>query len=420
MKLPFKLPKIHFTKVRKIIIVFLLTIGIFSGGYFLGVNGYKASINKLTGLKVEKQIPPDKTNVDFSLFWRVWDVLQQSYFDQSKLNQGKMVYGAIQGMVASLGDPYTSFLTPPENKVIEEDLSGSFDGVGIQIGYKGTQLAVVTPLPDSPAQKAGVLPGDFIIGIKDEAKKLDIGTVGLSLTEAVQYIRGPKGTKVTLTLLRDGVAQPIIVDLIRTTVNVPSLILNFVGNDKSIAHIQLLKFGGETDAEWQKAVDEILKDKNATKIILDLRGNPGGYLQSAVDIAGEFVKTGSVAVIEERGDGTRHEYQTDRIGLLTNYPMVVLINGGSASASEILAGALRDIKKVKLIGEKSFGKGTIQEPQQLDGGTGLHITIAKWLTPGGTWVNDKGLEPDVKIENDVKSTEDLQLNKAIETVNKLQ
>jgi carboxyl-terminal processing protease len=420
MKLPFKLPKIHFAKVRKIIIVFLMVIGIFTGGYLLGVNGYKASINKVSGLKIEKQLPADKINVDFSLFWRVWDVLEKSYFDKSKINQGKMIYGAIQGMVASLGDPYTSFLTPTENKVVEEDLNGSFEGVGIQIGYKGTQLAVITPLPDSPAEKAGVLPGDFIIGIKDEAKKVDIGTVGLSLTEAVQYIRGTKGTKVTLTLLRDGASQPIIVDLVRTTVNVPSLILNFVGADKSIAHIKLLKFGGETDAEWQKAVNEILKNKKATKIILDLRGNPGGYLQGAVDITGEFVKTGSVAVIEERGDGTRHEYQTDRIGLLTNYPMVVLINGGSASASEILAGALRDIRKIKLIGEKSFGKGTIQEPQQLDGGTGLHITIAKWLTPAGTWVNEKGLEPDIKIENDVKSSEDLQLNKAIETVNKLQ
>lgn len=414
-----KLPKIHFAKARKVILVFLCALGLFVGGYFFGVKGFKVSVSKLSGVKIERQAPPDKEKIDFSLFWRVWDILGKSYFDKSKINAGTMVYGAIQGMVASVGDPYTSFLTPTENKVVEEDLSGSFDGVGIQIGYKGTQLAVVTPLPGSPAEKAGVKAGDFIIGIKDEAKKIDIGTVGLSLTEAVQYIRGPKGTKVTLTLLRDKTSQPIVVDLVRTTVNVPSLILNFVGADKSIAHIKLLKFGSESNAEWEKAVNEILKNKKVTKIILDLRGNPGGYLQAAVDISAEFVKTGTTAVIEERGDGIRHEYKTDRIGLLTNYPMVVLINGGSASASEILAGALRDIKKVKLIGEKSFGKGTIQEPQQLDNGSGLHITIAKWLTPNGTWVNENGLDPDVKIENDVKSTEDAQLNKAIETVLKL-
>lgn len=340
-------------------------------------------------------------------------MLSSKYFDKTNLNPGKMVYGAISGMVSAIGDPYTVFLPPEENKVVQEDLNGAFEGIGIQIGFKGTQLAVIAPLPGSPAEKAGIKPGDFIIGIKDEGKKIEMGTVGISLPEAVQMIRGKAGTKVTLTLLRDTSPKPMVVELVREKMEIPTLILSYVGEGESVAHIRLLKFGGETEKEWSKVVSEILKKKSVRAVVLDVRSNPGGYLQGAVDVASEFLKNNSVVVIEERGDGSKSEYKVERMGLLTNIPVVVLINEGSASASEILSGALRDIRKIKLVGEKSFGKGTIQEPAQLDNGAGIHITVARWLTPSGYWVNEKGLEPDVEIEDDPKTSEDEQLQEAI-------
>ena len=411
-------PKINFPKVRKFILIVLACAILFGGGYGLGASGFKASLDKFPNVTISRTLPPNKQNVDFSLFWRVWDTLSAKYFDKAKLNPGKMVYGAISGMVAAIGDPYTVFLSPEENKIVEEDLNGTLEGVGIQIGYRGTQLAVIAPLPDTPAEKAGVKAGDFIIGIKDEAKDIDQGTSGMSVPDAVSIIRGRAGTKVTLTLLREATPEPVVVELTRARIDVPTLITTYVGEGESVAHIRLLKFGGETEAEWNKAVREILRKDSVEAVVLDLRNNPGGYLQSAVDVASDFLKTGSVVVTEERGDGTKNEFKVERLGLLTSTPTVVLVNEGSASASEILAGALRDVRKISLVGGKTFGKGTIQEPINVDGGAGLHVTIARWLTPNGTWVNEKGLEPDVVIEDDEATPQDEQLDKALELLGK--
>jgi carboxyl-terminal processing protease len=275
-------------------------------------------------------------------------------------------------------------------------------------------------LPNTPAEKAGVMAGDLIAGIKDKAKKLDTGTAGISLSEAVSDIRGQKGTVVTLTLLRDQTNDPIIVSLTRDTVTVPSVTLKFLGQEDGVsegvvADLKLAKFGSETNKEWNDAVTQILKNGQVRGLILDLRNNPGGYMQGAVDVGSDLLPNGSLVVTEDKS-GERTEYKTSKIGLLTKMPLVVLINGGSASASEILAGALRDDLKIKLVGEASFGKGTIQEPQELEGGSGLHITIARWLTPQDTWVNGKGLEPDVKISDDVKTSEDEQLKEALKLV----
>ena len=416
MKKKIKLPKISFIKARKSILYFLIFLGVFTGGYIIGSRGYKLDFAGKKNIQIVREIPPDKENVDFSLFWEVWDILEKNYLDKTKINYSEMVYGAVSGMVSALGDPYTAFLSPRENKIIEEDLSGAFEGIGIQLGYKGTQLSVITPLPDSPAEKAGVRAGDFIIGIKDELKKIDTGTGGMTLTDAVKIIRGPAGSKVSLLLLRDDSADSFLTDIVRTKIDIPTLILSFIGENEEIAHIKLLKFGAETLTEWQKTVREILKKESARAIILDLRSNPGGYMDGAIDIAAEFVDNNSVVVIEERSNGTKKEYKTDRIGLLTKVPFVILVNEGSASASEILAGALREIKNVTIIGDTTFGKGTIQEPIQLGEGAGLHITVAKWLTPNGFWVNEEGIEPDIKIEDRLETTEDEQLLKAIEIV----
>ncbi len=405
--------KISFTAFRKSILYFLAVIVVFTGGYFVGVRGFKVQVENAKKINVVRELPPDKSNVDFSLFWKVWDTLSTRYFDKSKINQKNMVYGAIAGMVSAVGDPYTVFLPPNDNKVVNEDLSGSFEGIGIEIGFRGNQLTVVAPLPDSPAEKAGIKAGDFIVGIKDEVKKVDRGTVGISLPDAVKIIRGSAGSKVTLLLTRDGSEKPIVVEVERVKLNVPSVTLKYVGKGENIAHLRIIKFGGSTQSEWDKKVGEIVANRVIKGIVLDVRNNPGGYLEASVDIAGEFLKTGSVGVIEEDSNGNKKEFKTERIGKLTQIPLIVLVNQGSASASEILAGALKDNKRAKVVGEKTFGKGSIQEPMDFSGGSGIHITIARWLTPSGVWVNEKGLTPDVEIKFDENSKIDNQLEEAI-------
>ena len=413
MSLSFKNMKFSF--VRKIILYSIVFGFIFITGYYLGTSGFKLESGRFPKIVVSRTIPEDRRDVDFALFWRIWDIVDESYYDKTKISPQKMVYGAISGMVAALGDPYTSFLPPEENKVVEEDLSGSFEGVGIQIGFKGKNLAVIAPLPDSPAEKAGVKAGDLIVGIIDVEKKIDTVTSGITLNDAVKIIRGKRGTKVTLVLLRGESTEPIRVDITREAIDVPSVTVSFLEND-TIAHIKLLKFGADTNTEWAKAVSQVtVHGSQITGIILDLRNNPGGYLQSSVDIAGEFVKKDSVVVIEDRGK-EKNEFKTDRTGKFGNMKIVILVNAGSASASEILAGALSEIMNYKLVGEKTFGKGTIQEPLQLDKGSSLHITTAKWLTPKGNWVNEKGLEPNTVVVDNPETEVDEQLQEAIQSL----
>ncbi|PIZ45641.1 hypothetical protein COY30_01640 [Candidatus Woesebacteria bacterium CG_4_10_14_0_2_um_filter_44_9] len=413
------MPKLNFFKLRKFLLIAAGFLMVFAGGYLLGIKGYRAQIDAAKKIQIVRLTPPDKSDLDFSFFWKVWDSLTAKYFDKEKIDQRAMMYGAISGMVSALGDPYTVFLPPGDNKVMNEDLSGSFEGIGIQIGFKGSQLAVIAPLPDSPAQKAGLKAGDFIVGIKDEVNNVDRGTAGISLPEAVKLIRGKAGTKVALILTREGLTEPFTVEIERAKLEVPSVLLSFVGKDKTIAHLQLLKFGGDTSAQWEEKVSEILNNKDTKGVILDLRNNPGGYLEGAVETAGEFLPVGTLAVIEQGADGVKKEYKTQRAGRLVKIPLVVLVNGGSASAAEILAGALKDNQRAKIVGEKTFGKGSIQEPMDFENGSGLHITIAKWLTPAGVWVNDKGpasqggLEPDVKIVLDDKTKDDTQLQAAL-------
>jgi carboxyl-terminal processing protease len=385
-----------FIKVRNVFISIIFLVGIFGAGYYFGLNGYKAEVQKSLNVTISREVPPEK-DVDFNLFWQVWDLLLQKYYDKNKLVPVQMVEGAISGMVSALGDPYTMFLPAKTNKIVDDDLKGKLEGVGIEIGYKSTNLAVISPLSGSPAEKAGVRAGDLILRIKDEKKNVDIDTAGISISDAVNNIRGTAGTTVTLTLFREGKDKPFTVDIVRDTINIPSVAMEWVG-DKNIAHVKILKFGAETVSEWDKAVREITDKKDVKGIILDVRNDPGGYLQAAIDIASDFVKNDTTVVIQENGDLTRHEFKSTRLPRLLGYKVVILVNGGSASASEILSGALRDQAKVKLIGDKSFGKGTIQEPVEISGGAGLHVTVAKWLTPNGTWVHGKGLEPDIVID----------------------
>ncbi len=401
--------KLNLIHTRLIIISCLLIIlsGFF--GFWLGSHQFKFEFKHSPSIKIERKTPPDKQNIDFSLFWEVWDRLEKTYLDKENLKPQDMVWGAIQGMVKSLGDPYTVFLKPQENKEVKEDLNGSFEGIGIQLGYKDNQLAVIAPLKGTPAERVGIKAGDLILKINDEP------TTDIALEEAVKKIRGPKGTKVKLTLLHSGEKEPYELEITRETVVVPSVEVEFIGPDKRIAHLKLLKFGDRTSEEWNKAVYEIIRHQpSVLGVILDLRNNPGGYLSGSVFIASEFLEKG-IIVQQENANGTKETFSVDRQGKLLNQSLVVVINEGSASASEIVAGALKDHQRAKVVGIKSFGKGTVQEAQDLSGGAGLHITTARWLLPNGESIDKKGITPDFEVKDDPKTLEkDEQLEKAIE------
>lgn len=363
---------------------------------------------------------------DFSQFWVVWDKLSAEYVDKSALDSDKMIQGAISGMVSSLGDPYTVYLPVSQNKTSKEDLGGSFGGVGIQLGFKDKQMAVMAPLDGSPAAKAGVKAGDLILKIVDTKKNVSKSTSAMNLQEAVNTIRGEIGTKVTLTFYRDGVQNPFDVTLTRDTIVVKSVTLNFdkSKSGKPVANLKLSEFGDRSKSEWNDAIDQIVAKCGKTfadcsGMILDLRNNPGGYLDTAVYIAGEFLTPGKLVVTQQYGDGTKMEHKVDRNGRLINNKLVVMVNGGSASAAEILSGALQDHKRARIVGEQSFGKGSVQQPEDFPDGSGIHITIAKWLLPSGNWVDKQGITPDIKIAADQNNTDpakDIQLDKAIEVL----
>lgn len=364
------------------------------------------------------QVLPEGNQFDLSLMWKVRDALSKDYLDHDKVEDDKsLMYGAVEGMVAALDDPYTMFLPPEENKSANEDLAGEFAGVGISLGYKDKTLAVMSPIAKSPAEKAGVKAGDLILKIVDKKNNVDRDTTGISLDEAVKLIRGDKGTEVVLTMYREGKEGTYDVSLIRDDIEIPGLELEWKEeNGKKIAWIKFYKFSEQVFDEWPAVVQKINTEKgdNYGGIILDLRNNPGGYLQASVLAASDFLTDG-VVVKQESTNGITETYTVDKtMGSLINDKLVVLINGGSASASEILAGALKDHNRATLVGEKSFGKGTVQETQEFKDGSGIHITIAKWLLPSGKNIHKEGIMPDIEVAYGDDPNVDGQLQKAIE------
>ena len=362
--------------------------------------------------------------LDLTLMWKVRDKLKQSFLEKDKMKDADMTYGAIEGMVKSLGDPYTVFLAPKENKSSNDDLAGEFGGVGIQLGYKDKNLAVMAPLAKTPADKAGIRAGDLILKIIDKEKKIDRDTSGISLDEAVTLIRGRVGTEVTLKFYREGQKDTFEKTLVRDNIVVPSMEMEWVKkNNKSYAWVKLYKFSEQTYKDWPETVDKIKVEKsklgsNYGGIVLDLRNNPGGYLQASVLVASDFLREG-VVVTQRASDGKEEVYKVDTSkGNLVDDKLVVLINEGSASAAEILSGALKGHNRAKLVGVKSFGKGTVQAPIDFADGSGLHVTIAKWLLPDGKNIHGEGVMPDVeeKWNPENKDKQDNQLDKAILTL----
>ncbi|MBI5306618.1 S41 family peptidase [Candidatus Wolfebacteria bacterium] len=394
-------------------IIFITSIMIFTvvlagGFYYLG---YKQGIQNPQAIFIKgiSNIDSDKTkDIDFNIFWQVWQTVKEKYVDNAAIDNQALVYGAISGLVNSLKDPYTVFMPPSDAKKFNEEISGEFSGIGAEIGIRNEQLVIIAPLKNSPAERAGIKASDKILKIGDKI------TEGLTVDEAVKLIRGPKNTKIILTVSRNGWEKTKEIAIIRETIKIPTL--DFEIKDDNIAYFHLYNFYENAPfLFYENIVKAVLK--NPQGIILDLRNNPGGYLEGAVNIASWFLNPGEIVVSEKFASGKKDEFRSYGSGALKDLPVVVLINEGSASASEILAGALRDNRGAKIIGKKSFGKGTVQELEQLKDGSSIKITTAHWLTPKGHLIDKNGITPDYEVnltEKDVENKKDPQLDKAME------
>ncbi len=358
-------------------------------------------------LHAEKTPPKYLSNdVDFNLLWDVWKRVKTEYVVKDTPDTA-LFYGALSGIVASLNDPYSVFLEPDTAKKFDESLSGVFDGIGAEIGMKKEQIVIVSPLPETPAEKAGLRPGDRVLAIDK------VSTAGMTLDGAVSRIRGKRGTEVILTIYRDGEKKERDVIIVRDKIQVKSVEMSF--KDGQIAYVKISHFSEDTLDGFRKVVREIMT-KKVKGIVLDLRNDPGGFLDTAIQVSGYWIDNQTV-VIQEDNNGKRQEFKGKVTALLKDTPTVVLINQGSASASEIVAGALQDFGKAKVIGKKSFGKGSVQNLERLKDGSALKLTIARWLTPKGRSINEHGIDPDIEVElsdEDIEKKHDPQLDKALE------
>lgn len=391
--------------------VVLLVLGSFTAGIFIGRSDFvKQNINDQNNLLNKNTDNTDQ--VDFNLFWDAWSMVEKKYIEQP-LDHKKMLYGAINGMISSLDDPYTTFMDPETAEEFKGEIDGNFEGIGAEIGIKNDQLTIVAPLSDSPAEKKGLRARDVILKINDE------DTIDMSLLEAVYKIRGEKGTEVKLTI---GRKKEDIKDykITRAKIEVNSVEWKKIKSNKNntLAYIELSYFGDDTANDLKAISSEILKAK-PKGIILDLRNNAGGYLETSIDIASIFMEKGKTVTyqVSTKKGSDKKEYKTEGGDRLSSIPLVILVNNGSASASEILAGALSENLDIPLIGEKTYGKGSVQELEYLGDGSSLRITIAKWLTPSEKNINHEGIEPTYKVElteEDYNKDRDPQLNKAKE------
>lgn len=393
------------------VIIFFLA-GSFWFGYFQGkkLTGSQDQNFPIAETDVINKFPSDSKEIDFSVFWKVWDLLKEKYVNKSSLDAQQLIYGAIKGMLRATDDSYTVFFDPKETQAFAEDIEGSFEGIGAELGIKDKILTVISPLDNSPAQKAGLRAGDKILKIGDEL------TADTTIDEAVDLIRGKKGTEVKLTILHLNEEETKEISIIRDTIEIKSVELEFKPDD--IAYLKINQFGENTSREFNAAVNQIISS-GAKGIVLDLRNNPGGFLDKSVEVASRMIPRGKVVVSEEDYSGKKESLSTTGGDKLSSVPTVVLINEGSASASEILAGALRDDQKIQLIGKKSFGKGSVQELIKLPGNSSVKITVAKWLTPSGDYIMEKGISPDIEVElneDDFKNDRDPQLDKALEII----
>lgn len=388
---------------------------VFAAGYGMGylVGGLEVKpVFTNTGF-ADTGRPPADFKEDFSLFWEARDVMKRKFLRANKIEDRKMLYGAIKGAVGSLDDPYSVFLEPSDAERFDQDIQGSFGGIGAEIGTRNGQLVVVAPLKGNPAEQAGLKAGDRILEIDATS------TEGLAAEQAVKMIRGEIGTEVTLLIGREGWDEPREFKVKRGVINMPTLEWEMVGatpeREKDVFLVKLFNFNALALQKFSEASFSALF-QGTNGIVLDVRNNPGGFLDVARDIAGWFVGRGEVVTGERKGDGSVEEVRSRGNGALKHLPVVVLVNEGSASASEILAGMLRDLRHAKLVGDKTFGKGSVQELEKLADGSTLKITTAEWITPLGASIDEVGLTPDFEVKNEDEAEGDEQLTKALEVL----
>ncbi len=401
-----------FSKYRIAIVTSLLVIGAsFLGGFYIGEK--QSTAKQVTG--VDNKNSDVFVKADFAPFWKAWNVLNEKHVASSgtstpKITNQDKVWGAIQGLANSFDDPYTVFFPPEEAKVFENDIQGNFEGVGMEIGIRDDLLTVIAPLKGTPADKAGILPGDKIVKIDATL------TINLSSEEAVKLIRGKSGTKVKFTILRNGEENPIEISVIRGVIDIPTLSTRMRAD--GIFVIELYNFSAPSADLFRKALREFVATKS-NKLLLDLRGNPGGYLEASIDMASWFLPAGKTIVRENFGQN-REElvHRSKGYNIFSDkLNMVVLMDAGSASASEILAGALSEHGVATVVGTNSYGKGSVQELVKITPDTSLKVTIARWLTPNGVSISEGGLKPNIEIKrtgDDIKKDVDPQMAKAVE------
>lgn len=382
----------------------------FLGGYFLG-----SSSEVRAGLGISTNQP---AAVDLAPFWKAWSLLDERFVPakpEYEINDQEKVWGAIEGLASSYGDPYTVFLPPVENEIFNDDISGSFGGVGMEVGSRNGKVTVIAPLKDSPAASAGIKAGDIIVRVGD------VVTETMGVDEAIKLIRGEVGTPVTFTIYREGESELREITVVRDVIKIPTIDTTL--RDDGVFVISLYNFSAVSSNEFRLALREFIQ-ADTDKLVLDLRGNPGGYLNAAVDMAGWFLPAGKVVVRENFGEGKEeilHRTRGQQV-FNENLKMAILVNQGSASASEILAGALSEHGVAKLVGERTFGKGSVQELIPVTDDTSLKVTIARWLTPNGNSISDGGLTPDIEVkytQEDLDAGKDPQLEAAAGYLNNL-
>ena len=386
----------------------VLAAGIFVGGLYIGYEHrpYDSRITNVSNMEV-----PAEMQADFAPFWKVWNIIDQKYPNASKITAQARVYGAIEGLMSSLGDPYSVFFPPEDSKDFGDTIAGSFEGIGMEVGIKDKILTVIAPLKDSPSEKAGILAGDKI------AKIDNVSTSDLTIDQAINLMRGTKGTQVTLTVYREGLSQPKVIPIVRGLISIPTLDSKL--RPDGIYVISLYNFSASSASLMQDALKQFAAS-GSKSLVIDLRGNPGGYLDSAVDMASFFLPEGDTIVTEDFGANDKPKvYKSKGYSLLDlkDIKVAVLVNKGSASASEILAGALQQHKVAPLIGETTYGKGSVQEVIDVTNDTTMKITVAKWLTPNGTWISEHGLAPDMPVtisDKDIANKTDPVLDRAVQ------
>ncbi len=386
----------------------LLMIGFGAGVgamWFAGADLQRAVSTLVPGPAAPAVVAPPEGSLE--LLDEVWSILHKEYVDPDELQPQELVHGAASGMVGAVGDPHTVFVEPISAEIMDQDMQGSFEGIGASVDMIDGKVVIVRPLPNSPALAAGIEAGDIILGVDGESLE------GKSLLEAITMIRGPQGSTVRLLIQREGVDEPFVVPVTRDKVEL--LTVEYRMLDGGIAYVRLTEFNAIARDRLREALQEVAS-QNPNGLVFDLRGNPGGYLDMAVDVAGEFLPRGTLVLTEnERGREPR-EYHVRGRGLATEIPLVVLVNGGSASASEIVAGAIRDHGRGTLIGETTYGKGSVQNPHRLTDGSSLRVTIARWYLPNGDNLDGSGIVPHIEVApspDEVRSGADPQLDRAV-------